>query len=285
MPRFLIIAGILLAAALIFDPSANVEVVEFETAPATSKEEQPVAVPKVVAPQKSPSEIKPAAPAAEASPAAPAAVKVAPTVVAKADIQAEEAIIAPPPPLASAPKDVKDEPDISALVLLSPYEMKTVAQVELKRLSCYAGKIDGVWGSKSRAAISMFNERSDSSFHLNESVELLTALKKAPDGLCDRNCSDGSCEIIASTEEAESPVQQETKTAQEDAPSYLPPWMRGEQVAEASKEESEVSESYSATHTSVSQRVYERPRPARRPIYRAARKKRNWLPEGWPGAR
>jgi hypothetical protein len=164
--------------------------------------------------------------------------------------------------------------------------MKTAAQAELKRLACYNGKIDGIWGSGSRAAIGMFNDRSDSSFHLNESVELLVALKKAPDGFCDAMCADGSCEIIASAEATENPAQPEAQTAKDDAPSYLPPWMRGEQVAEAAKEESELSESYSGTHTSVSQRVYERPRPARRPIYRAARKKKkNWLPENWPGVR
>jgi hypothetical protein len=117
-------------------------------------------------------------------------------------------------------------------------------------------------------------------------VELLVALKKAPDGFCDAMCADGSCEIIASAEATENPAQPEAQTAKDDAPSYLPPWMRGEQVAEAAKEESELSESYSGTHTSVSQRGYERPVPARRPIYRAARKKKkSWLPDNWPGVR
>ncbi len=174
-------------------------------------------------------------------------------------------------------------------MLLSPYEMKKAAQIELQRLSCYKAAIDGIWGRRSRAAVRLFNKRSNASFRLNESVELLTALKRAPDGLCSSRCQgNGACDVVASNEsKAEDPAQAEKTVRNDEGPSYLPPWMRGKTVAEVvESNDTEVTERFSVTQTSATDNRVRRARPVRRKpraIYRAPKRKKNWLPKDWPG--
>lgn len=277
MPRFLIVAGILLTAVAVFDPFTDVEDIAFEAA-FEMPDEAIVSVPKAAVRQ---------AYLQENEPTVYAATRLAPAAaIAAADVHAEEALVSPSQTLSSASLDISREETDPSIVLLSPFEMTRAVQTELRRLSCYEAKIDGVWGSQSRAAVRLFNKRSNSSFHLNESVELLTALKDAPAGLCDASCSGaGSCEIVASAEDkTETPVQTASADEKQEAPSYLPPWMRGEKLAAVTDDgNTEVSETYTSTHTSVSQRVYVKPRPSRRTVYRSARRKKNWLPESWPG--
>lgn len=279
MPRFLIVTGILLAIAVMSDLLPDME--EPEAGGQTVTLDKAVtSVANTAARQAFPHVIEPAAYAATLL--APAAV------TAGAGLQVDDALVLPSQTLSSASLDMASEEVDPSLALLSPYEMTVAVQTELKRLSCYDAKIDGIWGSNSRAAVRQFNERSASSFHLNESLELLTALKGAPDGLCGRECSSpgNSCEIVATAEETvETPAQPAAQTEEEEAPSYLPPWMRGKQAAAVEDDtETEVSESYSATHTSVSRRVYVKPRASRhrRTIRRQAHRKKKWRPKNWP---
>jgi hypothetical protein len=278
MPRFLIVTGILLAIAVMSDflpgmgePEIGRQTVKLDKAPPS--------VPNSVPPQVHLHAIEPAVHAATLP--APAAV------TAEADLQADDALVSPSQTLSSASLDMASDEIDPSLVLLSPYEMTMAVQTELKRLACYDAKIDGVWGSRSRAAVRQFNERSESSFHLNESLELLKALKGARDGLCDSECSGSgnSCEIVATAEEGmEGPAQTAAQAEEEEAPSYLPPWMRGKQAAAVEDDSgTEVSEAYSSTHTSVSRRVYVKPRASRhrRIIRRRAERKEKWRPKNW----
>lgn len=279
MPRFLIVTGILLAVVATFELLVGLEEIKPVTQ-AIKLDKATTSVPRIAVRQAYPHEIDPAAYAA--THLAPAAV------IAGTGLQADEARNSPSQTLSSASLDIAREEIDPSLVLLSPYEMTLAVQTELKRLSCYDAKIDGVWGSKSRAAVRQFNERNDSAFHLNESVELLTALKGAPDRLCNDECSNpgNACEIVASADDnMEIPAQIGPQAEKEELPSYLPPWMRDKELAAADDaSETEVSETYSATQTSVRRRVNLKPRPSRRrTVHRRARRKKSWLPKSWPG--
>lgn len=279
MPRFLIVAGIMFTIVAVDVLPVDVEEPEAGSQ-AVTLDKAIISVPRAAAPQAySPGN----------APAIYTALRIAPAAaIAGANVRTDEARFSPSQMLTSASLDIANEEIDQSLVMLSPYERALAVQTELKRLSCYEAKIDGIWGKMSREAVSKFNEHSDSSFDLNESAELLTALKDAPDGLCDRDCSSpgNSCEIKASVEEnMETPAQMAVQTEEKEAPSYLPPWMRGQKIAAADDDsETEVSETYSATHTSVSRRVHVKRRPSRRTAKKTPpRQERNWLPESWPG--
>jgi hypothetical protein len=282
MQRFLIVLGIMLtviAAVELSDDTQEIATVNGDILP----EKATASVPAPAAHQAFAQKIEPAVLAARRI--APAAV------IAGIDFKADDALVTASQTLSSASLDVSRPEIDSTLILYTPYEMTTAVQTELKRLACYNAAIDGQWGRKSREAVRQFNERSDAAYHLNESIELLTALKHAPSGLCDDACRiSGSCEIVASVDapngNADKPeVAAGNAEPEEEAASYLPPWMRGEKLAETTDSaDTEVSESYSATQTSVSRKIrIRRPSPPPRAVYRAPKPKKNWLPKGWPG--
>lgn len=278
MPRFLILLGTLLVVVAIFEPGNDIT--EIASAPETAAPEtEIVAIPDTVQ-EVAARELHAAIEDAQSRMAA-AAISVA------ADVEPQDEPIETTSQTSTAASDDAAGQEISpSPVLLSPYEMKVAAQTELKRLSCYDAKIDGIWGSQSREAVELYNESSDSSFHLNESIELLTALRNAPDNLCDNACvsSNGSsCELVASVEE--NTTETAANIEQKELPSYLPPWMRGETLAAADSGDTKVNDTFSSTHTSVSQRVdIKKWRPRKQQVIRHnPRRKKSWLPENWPG--
>jgi hypothetical protein len=69
-----------------------------------------------------------------------------------------------PPPAATPPEAPKQPPDKAAGTAalappapgLKPEEIVIAVQTELKRVGCYPGAIDGVWGRRSREALAAF---------------------------------------------------------------------------------------------------------------------------------
>lgn len=62
-------------------------------------------------------------------------------------------------------------------------------QAELVRLGCYAGKVDGIWGSQSSAALAEFLEARGKSSEYPDSVKVRDARRlfaEAPDSVCRR---------------------------------------------------------------------------------------------------
>lgn len=172
-----------------------------------------------------------------------------------------------------------DEID-TALTKLSLIDLRSAAQRELARLGCYSAKIDGIWGPKSRAALQAFDTYTESESGEEPTPKLIQTLRAAPDRLCETcqpNAADESC----------------VATAAEDSPaeateglSYLPPWMRGKEVASANPQDFEAAPERSAVRPA--ERVHRRTvartksRTVRR-YYKRRRARRAWLPESWPG--
>lgn len=173
---------------------------------------------------------------------------------------------------------------------LTVFDLKTAAQEELKRLGCYTARVDGLWGPKSRAALSDFNERVGADWRGAPGPDLVAELKAAPSGLCKVTCPDGSTDracTVASIDDAADSEEQENSGA-----AYLPPWMRGEKVA-STQPDGPVS---SSERTAVSEQRAERRRARRVQRYqprrnaytqrrRAPSRSNSWLPDNWPGSR
>ncbi len=173
-----------------------------------------------------------------------------------------------------------------ALRELSLFDLKTAAQEHLARLGCYDARIDGVWGPQSRASLQAFNKRVGGNWTDEPSVELVQALRAAPAALCESECvadaAGGACVV------ANKPAGPDEEAAKDSAAlSYLPPWMRGEELA--STDPDGLSEPASVTQDeAVSKarrrrtvRTEERPRPRER--RRTYRSNDDWTPRGWPG--
>ncbi|MGF1619672.1 MAG: peptidoglycan-binding domain-containing protein [Rhodomicrobiaceae bacterium] len=175
-----------------------------------------------------------------------------------------------------------------ALHKLSVFDLKTSAQEQLARLGCYEARVDGIWGSQSRASLQAFNKRAGGDW-TEPSVELLQALRAAPAALCERDCvadAAGGCAVAnksADPEEAvkESPVR-----------SYLPPWMRGEELASTDpaglRESASTArdEAVSEPRRRTVRRSYTRQaeeRQGSRERRRTYRRNDDWTPRGWPG--
>lgn len=176
-----------------------------------------------------------------------------------------------------------------ALRELSLFDLKTAAQEHLARLGCYDATIDGIWGSQSRASLQAFNKRMGGDW-TEPSAELIQALRAAPAALCERECvadaAGGACAV------ANKPAAPEDAAKDSAALSYLPPWMRGEELASTAPEG--LSEPASVTRDEVvseprrrtvrrsyTRRAEEREwARERRPTYR---RNDDWTPRGWPG--
>jgi hypothetical protein len=164
----------------------------------------------------------------------------------------------------------------AALTKLSLLDLKSAAQRELARLGCYSAEVDGLWGPKSQSAVETFNQRSGGNWDNMPSPELVSALRSAPGGLCERTCSPSasgaSCAVASADDDKEMPA-------------YLPPWMRGEKLVGT-----EAAVIASETRTSASNAGQRPPRLVRQrewrrrygePRYRGRRS--GWTPPGWPG--
>lgn len=65
-------------------------------------------------------------------------------------------------------------------------------QAELKRVGCYVGEIDGVWGSGSKRAASMFMDRVNAALPMNDpDVFMLSLLRGQDDEVCGALCPQG----------------------------------------------------------------------------------------------
>lgn len=82
--------------------------------------------------------------------------------------------------------DADDEPTDTDI---DPRELARALQVELDRLGCAPGKADGVWGRKSRAALSRFNEHAATRLASTDpTVDSLKVLKGTPSRVCPLVC-------------------------------------------------------------------------------------------------
>jgi hypothetical protein len=175
-----------------------------------------------------------------------------------------------------------------ALAKLSLIDLKMAAQQELARLGCYKARIDGLWGLRSQAAVQAFNQRVQGGFDENATAPLVKALRSAPDGLCERDCSAGapgeSCVIALSEDPNSSAVSRHNEGL-----SYLPPWMRGQKLASTEADAVMSEQQFSAAQSSEAappraRRASRNANPRERSVDTRRRRSANWLPSGWPGA-
>ena len=188
---------------------------------------------------------------------------------------------------AHTPSSAKADAIDPVLSDISEGDLATVAQGELAKLGCYDGAVDGVWGSKSRAAVAAFNERIVGSWSDEPSRKLIEALRSAPAGVCKQTCADGvdggQC-IAASKGKAASDSATDRDLA------YLPPWMRGEKTASAAPDAVAVEAGATTTAASTAtppdretlRSAYDR--RAERYDRRWSRRSQHWMPEGWPAS-
>lgn len=115
------------------------------------------------------------------------------------------ALVAPPAPSAPPPAPEFD-----------PDRLASIMQAELKRLGCYHGKVDNLWGRGSRGAFRRFIHTA--------SLDLESAAPSAAAIAALRGYADSvECQAFPMTAKLDSAGQ--TSAAAEDR-SYLPPWMR-----------------------------------------------------------
>ncbi|MEZ5773814.1 MAG: caspase domain-containing protein [Hyphomicrobiaceae bacterium] len=87
---------------------------------------------------------------------------------------------------ADAADEVTDEVEIDSETLTRDL------QTELQRVGCYAGSIDGIWGSGSVAGLEEFNGETDSDVVTDEpTVEALGILKGVIERICPLSCDGG----------------------------------------------------------------------------------------------
>jgi len=160
---------------------------------------------------------------------------------------------------------------------LSLFDLKAATQEQLARVGCYKAKIDGLWGPKSRAALSQFNDRTGNTLD-GPGVEVIEALKAVPAGFC-------AADTVASTN-----TGGEESEADHSGADYLPPWMRGQKVA--STEPDRLTDGAAATVTRSEPKRYTRQRAkprrtVRKRVYKVRRRaaqRRDWRPDNWPGS-
>jgi hypothetical protein len=101
---------------------------------------------------------------------------------------------APPPAAApAAPEAPKEPPDKAAVTAplapagpgLKPEEVVIAVQAELKRVGCYPGAVDGVWGGRSREALAAFGEFAKvDAGNLAPTPEILALIKGKVEVVC-----------------------------------------------------------------------------------------------------
>lgn len=105
------------------------------------------------------------------------------------------ATVVAPSLVASAPARQADAPAaarVAATTETSRYELVRNLQRELKRVGCYAGDIDGDWGTGSRRAMAAFTDRVNASLPIEQPDFILLALVQGHQGsICGRGCPAG----------------------------------------------------------------------------------------------
>ncbi len=105
------------------------------------------------------------------------------------------ATVVAPSLVASAPARQADAPAatrVAATTETSRYELVRNLQRELKRVGCYAGDIDGDWGTGSRRAMAAFTDRVNASLPIEQPDFILLALVQGHQGsICGRGCLAG----------------------------------------------------------------------------------------------
>ena len=94
--------------------------------------------------------------------------------------------------VAQAVADVVATTRTPALTETSRYELVRNLQRELKRVSCYAGDIDGDWGTGSRRAMAAFTDRVNASLPIEQPDFILLTLVQGHQGaICGEGCPTG----------------------------------------------------------------------------------------------
>lgn len=186
---------------------------------ATSEGSEPadVAPPAVATPPETSPEI------ARAVPAAAPAPLPAPAPVWRTDIR-PAAVAAPAPPTGVQPVLQATRPKRVSPAASGSYRSERALardiQRELKRLGCYYGKIDGVWGGASRDAMATFLSRVNAALPVEEPDVILLSLSQGHEaGVCEKECpigetlASGRCvpqAIVASVSGAGAPQRDRT---------------------------------------------------------------------------
>jgi hypothetical protein len=166
--------------------------------------------------------------------------------------------------------------------------LNAVAQGELKRLGCYEAKVDGKWGRKSEAAVKAFGERAGGAWADTPRRELVAALRNYPAAFCTTECSaktaGGQCAAAAA------PTRNESGATAKDT-SYLPPWMQDAKLTNVEQpqtvapgEQKTLSDAPSLGSKPKKGKNARRRGGDGRTAQRHERR-REWLPQGWPGGR
>lgn len=93
---------------------------------------------------------------------------------------------APPPPVAApAPEPAPSQPPIRrAAPRPAPVDLATPLQQELKRLGCLTGRVDGIWGRGSRAALKRFANQAGLRLGSEPSEQAIKEARNTESGYC-----------------------------------------------------------------------------------------------------
>ncbi len=167
----------------------------------------------------------------------------------------------------------------SALVPEASGRLAASIQTELKRLGCYEGEVDNLWGNQTQRAIAKFNRMASADLKISEPTEkALTKVKKYAPAYCksepQKNDSRPRPQMLFSqTLPAAVPpvpsrdVQTESAVTQQER-SYLPPWIKKQDMAAIGAGDS-ASKVASDVPPSMSQ-------DTAKPVKRAAKKSRQY---------
>lgn len=103
-------------------------------------------------------------------------------------------LIAKTMPLASTSDPSTAEAPVRALTATpsDPAELARLLQIELRRVGCYAGDIDGSWGAGSKRAMQAFTERANSTLPIDApDLVLLTLVRNHGNATCSAECAAG----------------------------------------------------------------------------------------------
>jgi hypothetical protein len=182
----------------------------------------------------------PPAPVAQApAPPAPTAAPQPPSEAEETDIAEAEDLDAPPVRTGEADRAGEERTSVHnpQKLPMTPEEIEAATQKELVRLACFTGKPEREWGRKSRRALRRFATRARPRDGRAPTEALLKTLKAYPANYCGL-CRPGqsACKIdLAPAKRSQLGGSQEIGMA--GLLSYLPPWMTGEQLAQADARE------------------------------------------------
>jgi hypothetical protein len=120
-----------------------------------------------------------------------------------------------PPPAAIIPPGAPDA---------DPDRLASVLQAELKRLGCYRGEIDNIWGRQSRGALRRFVHAASLKLNGNSPATELAATLRGYDNSTNCTASLLPAEEAVNAGKLSAAVHVHAQAV--DDRSYLPPWMR-----------------------------------------------------------